>query len=740
MAAFYIVLFIYEYICITQKKCFIMKCLISFCFFITFCNVFAQNQLMIHHNGNALYGFESIDTPLTQIAGAPEPFYSYWWEFGDGHYSTAQNPKHQYSKNGLFNVLVATTNNYDDGPRRPTKSNKIKINEPLIASNIDEMKYLPKNESYRLDKNQNPKANEEIIFVQTYKNASTSIQKGTLIFFYNQKEFDNEHFVLSSYRNHFNEKEIEANKNSLIEKINQINITENYSSQVADEQFYMTMLASSNESRLQYEILAKDENEIAYFNSIKHLQKEIVQSFEDYSHAIAFNFDQLAPGEERNLFMTFKTTQTMLEDTNISISVQAFFIPENIDYATQVKHIMPIVTAHDPNKLIVDKSKTYRAFTKQKALTYEIKFQNVGKGPAEDVKLRFYNNADINIKKIEILAFEPFCDFCKENCKGSYIDTLITKDYVEFFFHNIYLPGTRQSDIQNRDASKGYIKFTLQTEKKIKQNNLTCRTEIYFDKEQPIVTNNSKTRMLKRLYFGVELGTNYLPLAYPRLDLFLRGTMTLRLTNNWFYRLELGSTYKPITKEENIAIDTIFTNQSGYFEVLDSNQNIVNTINYEFDYISNITKTTSIIKKQGVQLSFVPLSFRREINAFINIGLGINTTLNLVRFTKIDYYFERENTQFESISLDSVYTGQNGQGQQIYYYKVNRQFTHNQVNSTKTESFKTYQFDMISGLFLDINIGKIHSLPYFGIRANVDYHFTDKKINPALQFYLGANF
>ena len=246
--------------------------------------------------------------------------------------------------------------------------------------------------------------------------------------------------------------------------------------------------------------------------------------------------------------------------------------------------------------------------------------------------------------------------------------------------------------------------------------------------------------MLKRLYFGVELGTNYLPLAYPRLDLFLRGTMTLRLTNNWFYRLELGSTYKPITKEENIAIDTIFTNQSGYFEVLDSNQNIVNTINYDFDYISNITKTTSIIKKQGVQLSFVPLSFRREINTFINIGLGINTTLNLVSFTKIDNYFEEENTQFKSISLDSVYTGQNGQGQQIYYYKVNRQFTHNQVNSTKTESFKTYQLDMISGLFLDINIGKIHSLPYFGIRANVDYHFTDKKINPALQFYLGANF
>ena len=59
--------------------------------------------------------------------------------------------------------------------------------------------------------------------------------------------------------------------------------------------------------------------------------------------------------------------------------------------------------------------------------------------------------------------------------------------------------------------------------------------------------------------------------------------------------------------------------------------------------------------------------------------------------------------------------------------------------SSKEKSTQ-YNLDVVSGLFLDVNIGKIYSLPYFGVRAHVDYHFSLKKINPSLQFYLGANF
>ena len=40
--------------------------------------------------------FSSVLRPLQQIAGAPEAFYSYYWEFGDGQFSFEEKPKHVF--------------------------------------------------------------------------------------------------------------------------------------------------------------------------------------------------------------------------------------------------------------------------------------------------------------------------------------------------------------------------------------------------------------------------------------------------------------------------------------------------------------------------------------------------------------------------------------------------------------------------------------------------------------------
>ena len=44
--------------------------------------------------------FKSVLRPLRQIAGAPEAFYSYFWEFGDGTYSFEKEPLHNYKDTG----------------------------------------------------------------------------------------------------------------------------------------------------------------------------------------------------------------------------------------------------------------------------------------------------------------------------------------------------------------------------------------------------------------------------------------------------------------------------------------------------------------------------------------------------------------------------------------------------------------------------------------------------------------
>nr|WP_262919657.1 PKD domain-containing protein [Niabella hibiscisoli] len=72
----------------------------------------------------------SIKLPaLTQIPGAPAPFYTYLWDFGDGHFSTAENPQHLYAKADTYEVMLYAVNNYDDGKKPQRKTQKIQVNK-----------------------------------------------------------------------------------------------------------------------------------------------------------------------------------------------------------------------------------------------------------------------------------------------------------------------------------------------------------------------------------------------------------------------------------------------------------------------------------------------------------------------------------------------------------------------------------------------------------------------------------
>jgi len=52
-------------------------------------------------NKNA-FTFKSEKPLLNQIAGAPKAFYSHYWEFGDGNFSTKEEPNHTYKEPGNY--------------------------------------------------------------------------------------------------------------------------------------------------------------------------------------------------------------------------------------------------------------------------------------------------------------------------------------------------------------------------------------------------------------------------------------------------------------------------------------------------------------------------------------------------------------------------------------------------------------------------------------------------------------
>ena len=49
--------------------------------------------------------FSSTLRPLQQTAGAPEAFYSYFWEFGDGNFSFRENPTHIFADTDRKSVV-----------------------------------------------------------------------------------------------------------------------------------------------------------------------------------------------------------------------------------------------------------------------------------------------------------------------------------------------------------------------------------------------------------------------------------------------------------------------------------------------------------------------------------------------------------------------------------------------------------------------------------------------------------
>ncbi len=66
---------------------------------------------------------------LSEIELIASPFYSFWWAFGDGTSSAAQNPSHTYTNNGTYQVVLAATYGIYTG----TNTMIVTVGPPLVA-------------------------------------------------------------------------------------------------------------------------------------------------------------------------------------------------------------------------------------------------------------------------------------------------------------------------------------------------------------------------------------------------------------------------------------------------------------------------------------------------------------------------------------------------------------------------------------------------------------------------------
>ena len=650
--------------------------LIGLLFFSHFLNAQTVVQDTITRTATIVYNIKgnqvsfNPETPdLNQIAGAPKAFYTYYWEFGDGDYSFQKEPKHDYKDKGDYNVQLSVTNNYDDGKPPTTRPTSVAINtdNPDVLTN-ENHNLLTVYSGFRLQANRDPIPEEEMQLVVSYGNEKEYATSGKLYLFFNEKKYKAKNFDLVDVRLHNNEQEVS-------DEI----IADNYSYISKTELIQSTGISTFvNEKWIALDTLKQNlpltlEDAKAYYQDVK-----------------IFDFEEMQAKEERNMFFTFKTTPEMLKDTSAVISIRSIYVPERGNDAHKVlTKEMEIVTSHDPNKMAVYDTRLNYRLVRFKKLKYKVRFQNDGEGPARLIKLNVDIPKMLDKSTLEVLDMYPKCPICpEEEVNYSCLDTIISKDQISFQFKNIYLPGTSQKGVHDKDSTKGYVKYALKFGKDFHKVKSKSKTAIIFDKNEPIITNTSTSRFKPGISIGVKAGYNSFPDLTDSKSYFIGATISPYKS----YKKYLQGEIMMGTHEFSDFIDY---KQNGIVELLDGTRG--------FEFEENNIKTTKM------NIDVVPISFRYNLNGVIGLGIGPQLSLDI-----------SNKTDFET---------------RLEYYTINTAKEPGELiqgaSSAKITSESNPFSDIKYGVFGDITIGASRIGPSLGAR----YIYNFNEPNAQLHFY-----
>ncbi len=434
---------------------------------------------------------------LNQIAGAPKAYYSYYWELGDGNYSFEKEPKHSYSKKGTYKVQLWSTNNYDNGKPPASRPQQVTITESADEASNDastpRKSLFKPDEDLRVLTNRDALPDQELVLITSYKNTKDYVTNGKLYLFYNDYQFKNDNFELVETRTHYNES---IDLEDGIVSIRPVNASASYLTSTDDE---------LNEMRKRY-----------LLDSVKrtNLPLTLEESQSLYRDKQTISFNDMKPGEERSIFRTLRTTPEMLKDTSAIVTLRSIYVPdENYDDHTVKDTELEIVTSHDPNKMSSNGTIMNYRLVRSKKLKFKVKFQNDGEGPASTIRLEVDTPEMFDKSTLNVVDLYPNCPICPKEREVNYscLDTLVKKDKIIFTFKRIYLPGTAQKGVTEKDSTKGFVKYEMKFGDDFHKVKTKSRTAIY------LIRMNLFIRTIVPLvsYREFQLGQRQVPLLLP---------------------------------------------------------------------------------------------------------------------------------------------------------------------------------------------------------------------------------
>ncbi|XCF06331.1 PKD domain-containing protein [Tamlana crocina] len=543
------------------------------------------------------------ETPeLQQIAGAPKAFYTHYWEFGDGHFSTEENPKHIYKEKGEYEVKLWATNNYDTG--KPPTSRPKKVNVNSVSADYEETASM--DEDFILKRNREPVPDQDMVLIVRYKNPKGYETNGKIYLFYNEQKFKADNFEILDTRTYHGEKSVSTEGFAFTHKTDDDN----------------TLLASTNKFRIEKQQILQDSTEKT------NLPLTISEAKSLYRNWQVLEFDGMQPEEERNMFFTLKTTPEMVKDTSAIISVRGVYVPDANYDDHKVKDMeMEIVTSHDPNKMSSNGTLMNYRLVRFKTLKYKIKFQNNGEGPARTIRLETDIPDMLDKSTIEVTDMYPKCDICpKRDVLYSCLDTAYTDTQAIFTFKNIYLPGSEQKNVKEYDSTKGFVKYKIQFAKDFHKKKTKSRTAIIFDKNEPIITNYSTTRFMPGISIGAKVGYNSFSDLRNSKSYFFGATISPYKSYRWYWQVELMNNFHKYDADTQ-AEEGIVQDASG------------------FRFRQRTTTNTSY---ENIDWD-VPVLLRCNLNNYIGLGAGLQNTISVSEKQQQDILIER----YEGVQPDA---------------------------------------------------------------------------------------
>lgn len=605
-------------------------------------------NITYNQKGNSV-SFKPETPPLIPIAGAPKPSYSYLWELGDGHYSKQAEPKHVYKKKGNYTTRLAVTNNYDNGKPPATRPRKVAVND-VTDTDYKDIASIANQNGFEILKNCDPIPEQEMVVVVSYQNLENYVANGKLYLFYNEKQFKNNNFELVDFRTYAGEREVKENT---IASIDDLDDTKNY--------------LTSAENTFKFKKYKNTTTE-------EDLEASLKDAHTLYHNVSILEFDDANPNETRNVFYTFKTTPEMIKDTSATVTMRGIFVPNRSFKNHKVKNLeMEIVTSHDPNKMGSNGSFMNYRLVRFKRVKFKTRFQNNGEGPARKIRLETDIPDMFDKKTFQIEGMYPECPICPkgEEPTVSCLDTIIQKKQIIFTFKNIYLPGTEQKNVKEKDSTKGFIRYSMKFNEDFHKTNTRSRTSIIFDKNEPIITNYAVTRFLPGISIGAKAGYNFYPNLEKSTSYFVGATISPFKSYRFYWQAE----WINALNQHNSTI------------------NIVNTFDTNANGTRRLIRTTTTTENKNVNWE-VPALIRYNINNYIGVGAGIQTNINVL--------------------------SQQNQNKKIETFEGDKELI---LTATKTtnNTIKNSFIDLKTGILFDLTAGFSRIGPSLGARYVINF-------------------